>query len=120
MQNDRTFPHQRFDAYQNALILVRDAKVIADAVPRGYRSFADQLLRSSGGVALLIAEGVSRGSNAQKRQRLIEARGEACESAAAVEVLVTLGLAAKEPARTYMRLADRVVGMINGLLRYFA
>jgi len=37
-------------------------------VARGYRSFADQLLRAAGATVILIAEGANRVSSGSKRQ----------------------------------------------------
>ncbi len=86
------FPHQRLDVYRVALQLAQQSKGLADRIPRGYRSFADQLIRAAGSTVLLIGEGANRFSKGQKRQRYAEARGECGEVAAALELLVALGL----------------------------
>ncbi len=52
-----TFPHQRLDAYVVALQLACQAKALADRVPRGHRTLADQLMRAAGSTVLNIAEG---------------------------------------------------------------
>jgi hypothetical protein len=43
-----SFPHNRLDVFRVALDMAVQAKRVADRVPRGHRSLADQLLRSSG------------------------------------------------------------------------
>jgi len=114
--NDR-FPHHRLEVYGLAVRLAVSAKELAERVPRGYRSLADQLIRSGPGVALLIAEGANRATPGQKRQRFVEARGECGEAAATVEVLVRLGLLSSEDASDFGRSADRIAAMLTGLIR---
>ena len=111
-----TFPHHRFDAYRVALEMATEAKAVADRVPRGYRSVADHLVRSAGSTVLLIAEGASRFGRAQKRQRYQEARGECGEAAAAVELLLALGLVPRQQAQGTLELAARVGAMLTRLV----
>lgn len=113
------FPHCRLDAYRVALELAGQAKRLADRVPRGYRSFADQLLRAAGSTVLLIGEGANRYSVGQKRQRYSEARGECGEVACALELLSTLGLVPAKEAATAHQLAARVAAMLTRLLQRF-
>jgi hypothetical protein len=68
------FVHHRLDAYRLARQLADRCKVIADRVPRGYRKWADQLLRAAGSTVGLIGEGANRFTAGQKRQKLT-ARG---------------------------------------------
>ena len=42
------FPHHKLDVFHAAKTLVLAARKASDKVPRGYRTFADQLLRSAG------------------------------------------------------------------------
>jgi four helix bundle protein len=111
------FPHHRLDAYHVALQMAQQGRQVADRVPRGYRSFADQLMRSSGAVVLLIGEGANRYSAAQKVQRFSEARAEAGETAAAAELLATLRLVPQAEAQSLCALAGRVAAMLTGLIR---
>jgi len=69
------FPHHRLDAYRVSVEMACTAKKLADRVPRGYRSFADQLLRAAGSTVLLIAEGANRYTAGQKRQRFSAGAG---------------------------------------------
>ncbi len=114
------FPHQRLDVYRVALQLAQQSKGLADRIPRGYRSFADQLIRAAGSTVLLIGEGANRFSKGQKRQRYSEARGECGEVAAALELLVALELVPRSDAQQALVLAGRVGAMLTRLLQRFA
>jgi four helix bundle protein len=111
------FPHHRLDVYRLALDMARLAKQLADRVPRGYRSFADHLLRAAGQTVLLIGEGANRYGAGQKRQRFTEARGECGETASAAELLSVLGLVPKDDAHQLMIIADRVGAMLTRLIK---
>ena len=115
--SSQRFPHHRLDVYALSLELAVSAKRIADGIPRGYRSLADQLIRSAPAVALLIAEGANRATAAQKRQRFVEARGECGEAAATVEVAARMGLVSTEDSPRFERDANRVAAMLTGLIR---
>jgi four helix bundle protein len=91
--NPFPFPHKQLDVYNVALHMAIKTKRLAAHVPRGYRSFADQLLRAAGATVLLIAEGANRFSAGSKRRRYSEARGECGEVAAAFEFPPNLPLA---------------------------
>jgi len=111
------FPHHRLEAYTVALELAQQSKLLADRVPRGYRSFSDQLLRAAGSTVLLIGEGANRYSAGQKRQRYSEARGEVGEVAAALELLIALGLVPAAQGSLALVLAGRVGAMLTRLIQ---
>jgi len=111
------FSHQRLDVHRVALEMARRSRELADRVPRGYRSFADQLLRAAGQTVLLIGEGANRYTAGQKRQRYTEARGECGEVASCVELLATLRLAPQAEADAIMHLAGRVAAMLTRLIQ---
>jgi four helix bundle protein len=111
------FSHQKLDVFRVAIEMAERCRRFADRVPRGYRSFADQLLRAAGQTVLLIGEGANRYTAGQKRQRYTEARGECGEVAAAVELLATLRLAPQHEAREIMHLAGRVAAMLTRLIQ---
>ncbi len=114
------FPHTRLDVFRVALQMAAKAKELAERVPRGYRTFADQLIRAAGSTVLLIGEGANRFSTGQKRQRYSEARGECGEVAAAAELLATLKLVPAKEAQEVLQLAGRVGAMLTRLLQRFA
>lgn len=111
------FAHHRLDAYNLALEMACSARQLADRVPRGYRSFADQLMRAAGQTVLLIGEGANRYTAGQKRQRYSEARGECGEAAAAAELLAVLKLVPAEQAAQVEYLAGRVAAMLTRLIQ---
>jgi four helix bundle protein len=113
--NDR-FPHHRLDVYELAVRLAVSAKELSERIPRGYRTLADQLIRSGPSVALLSAEGANRATPGQKRQRFVEARGECGEAAATVEVLVRMELLPREEASRFGQAADRIAAMLTCLI----
>jgi four helix bundle protein len=117
MHGTYSFTHYKLDAYRVAVQMARQAKQLADGVPRGYRSFADQLLRAAGSTVLLIGEGANRHTAGQKRQRFSEARGECGEAAVAAELLVTFGLAPQRDVEPLLAAADRVAAMLTGLIQ---
>jgi four helix bundle protein len=111
------FSHHRLDAYRVALQMAQRCREIADRIPRGYRPFADQLLRAAGHTVLLIGEGANRYTAGQKRQRYTEARGECGEVAAALELLATLRLVPEAEAKQVEHLAGRVAAMLTRLIQ---
>jgi four helix bundle protein len=111
------FSHQRLDVHRVALEVAGRSRDLADRVPRGYRSFADQLLRAAGQTVLLIGEGANRYTSGQKRQRYTEARGETGEVASCIELLATLRLVPQTEAEELIRLAGRVAAMLTRLIQ---
>ena len=94
------------------------AQDLSRSVPHGFRRLADQLLRASSAVPLLISEGVNRSSNAQRRQRFVEAQGEAAETAAAVEILEALEFVTTDASDDFQDRAARIAAMLTGLIRH--
>jgi four helix bundle protein len=82
------FPHTKLQVFHVAIELAVVTKRLADQIPRGHRSLADQILRASSSVVLNIGEGANRITSGTKRQRYAEARGECGEVAATVTRLV--------------------------------
>src|SRR3954469_16980711 len=106
-------PHHRLIAYgvaREMLVAVRDAR-IRDCKLR------DEALRAAKGMCLNIAEGAGRVTRADKARAFTIARGECVEAAAAVEIAGLLGDARAEDAERVVRLADRVVAIVTGLIR---
>jgi hypothetical protein len=59
-------------------------------------------------------------SRADKARAFAIARAEAVEAAAAVEIAALCGEVAVDPAREVARLADRLVALLTGLVRWRA
>jgi four helix bundle protein len=111
------FPHQRLDAWGVSLELAQACKDSADVVPRGYRSFADQLLRAGASAGANFVEGANRRTAGEKRNAFGKARGEAGEAAGHAEMLATLGLLPWDKAHRVMDLADRLCAVLTKLLQ---
>ncbi len=115
--NGTEFPHHRLDAYRVALELAVGVRAIADRIPRGHRSLADQMQRASMSTVLLIAEGANRRGAGEKRHRFSLARGECAECAAAVELAAALGVTPDAEAKQAQLLAGRVAAMLTRLIQ---
>ena len=110
------FPHTRLKVFHVALEMATQAKMIADRIPRGHRSLADQLHRAASSVVLNIGEGANRTTSGAKRQRYSEARGEAGEVAANAQLLAALDLVPSSDCDPLIHLAGRVAAMLTRLI----
>jgi four helix bundle protein len=109
-----TLDAEKLTVYQVAL----DLQVLAASlVPPQHRVLHDQLERVSLSVVLNIAEGAGRRSRKDKRRLYTIARGSACETAAAVDVLRHRRLAPEGACGAARSLALRVVQMLTKLDR---
>ena len=111
------FTHYKLDAYRVARELADLVMVIVTQVPRGHHKMVDQIVRAASGTEALIAEGANRYSSKQKRQRFVEARGEAGEVAAHLERLARYRFITEEQLMTGLGLADRLCAMLTGLIK---
>lgn len=105
------FAHERLAAYQVALQMATTAGEVAAAIPRGHRNIADHMLRAASNCVLLLAEGANRRGAGEKRQRFVEARGEAGEVAAAVDLATALSLLRSPQLGNLKHLAARVAAL---------
>lgn len=79
--------HERLDVYQLSIQFVVVARRIISKLPRGNADLADHLRRAARAVPLLSAEGVGKVSAAHKAKYFADARGEAFECAACLDVM---------------------------------
>ena len=114
------FAHHRLDAYCVARELGDLVLEMARRIPPGHYKMKDQVIRSATGVEALIAEGANRFSPKQKRQRFVEARGEAGEVAAHVERMWRCGFISQAQCIEALTLADRTCAMLTGLIKKFS
>ncbi len=112
-----SFPHHKMEVYTVGLEMLRAAKTLSDEVPRGYRSFAVQLLRSAGAGVAGTTEGLNRRTAGMKRDAFGRARAEVGEAAGHAECLVVMGLVDAEEAREFIQLASRVAAMLTRLVQ---
>ena len=73
------FAHHRLDAFHVAKAALVLGHQIANALPRGYASLADQLRRAVQGAYLQVGEGAAR-DGADRKQRMRISRAEAGEA----------------------------------------
>ena len=114
MQNTPCLPHHRLIVFGVACEMV---VAIVEAQIRDAK-LRDEALRAVKSVGCNIAEGAGRVTRADKVCAFTIARGECVEAAAAVEIAALLGAVSKDDARKVVLLADRVVAMLTGLIRW--
>ena len=112
----RGFLHQRLDAYQGAIELLRGVSALSHRIPRGLPDVRDQLLRAALAVPRNIAEAASRYRPADRRARFSVARGECAECDAALEALHILAPDFVREILVLRQLADRVGAMLTRLI----
>lgn len=110
MTDQIPLPHEKLLAYQLALELLKQVQgmSIVDARLR------DQILRAAESVCLNIAEGVGRVSDADKKRVYAIARGECCETAAAIDVARAAGDCDSAHGRAARDTAGRVYALLTG------
>jgi four helix bundle protein len=111
------FTHYKLKAYQVARDLADLVMHITPQIPRGHHKMVDQIVRAATGAEALIAEGANRFTPKQKRQRFVEARGEAGEVAAHLERLHRYKFITEEQLMTGLHLADRLCALLTGLIK---
>lgn len=114
------FTHYKLDAYRVSSELADLVMLLVKQVPRGHHKMVDQIVRAATAVEALIAEGANRYTPKQKRQRFVEARGEAGEVAAHLERLRRYQFISEPQLMVALGLADRVCAMLTGLIKRHA
>ena len=102
--------------YKCSIEFVALTTAVGEAVPRGYGELREQLRRAAM-VALNIAEGAGRASEADGARHFAIARGSAMECAAVIDVVRVLGAIDDERYRLALELLGRVVAMLTRLCR---
>ena len=108
------FGFQRLDVYRCAIQFLGHAVALANRVPRGNASLADQLRRAALSVPLNVAEGSGKEDRDAKRFYTI-ARGSALECAAVLDVLEVLGIVDSVEMVKARELLERVVTILTYL-----
>ena len=109
--------HERLDVYQVAIAFVALARRIISKLPRGNADLADHLGRSSRATPLLVAEGAGKVTPAHKRRFFTDARGEALECGACLDVMQVEGIVEPEDYREGKELLEREVSMLTRMCR---
>jgi four helix bundle protein len=111
------FGFQRLDVYRCAVTFLGKAAALAERVPRGHASLADQLRRAALSVPLNIAEGSGKPGTRDAQRFYAIARGSALECAAIVDALENLGFVAQDEVGEARGLLERVVSMLTKMTR---
>lgn len=110
------FDHEKLHVYQASLAFVAWLNSVLDDTPRSL-AVRDQLDRASTSVALNIAEGNGKFSEADRCRFFDIARGSALECAACLDVLSAKNLIAAETLAVGKVQLVSVVSMLVGLIK---
>ena len=113
----RPFPHEKLRACPVALSLIADVRSVADAIPKGHRQLADQMLRAATSVALNLGEGANRLHPKEQAQRYNIARGECGGLAVALDISRALGFADSRKVELVKSKAASVYSRLTVLLK---
>lgn len=111
------FADHKLETYRVATEMADLVEPLARRFGRGHRHLADQLRRAADATVGLVGEGANRYTAKQKRQRYIEARGEAGEVACHIERAYRYRLVTATEAEAVLGRADRVCAMLTGLIK---
>lgn len=107
--------HEKLDVYAVALKLASTSFDIADQLPKGYGSLADQLRRAATSVPANIAEACGRQHGKDRQRFMLIARGSATECAALIDLCRMKASLSDDPDAK--RHVVRVVQMLTRLCR---
>jgi four helix bundle protein len=108
------FGHEKLDVYRAAIEYVGWAYRYCEKL-KGHRNAKDQLLRASQSIALNIAEGNGKATNADRRRYFEIARGSALECAAIQDVLQVCEALSVDDKNQQKALLDRIAAMLTKL-----
>lgn len=107
--------------WQKAMSLAGDVHRFTETFPPTERyGLTQQLRRAAVSIPSNIAEGRGRGTVRDYRQFLMNARGSVLGVQTQVLLASQFGYAPAEAAETLVTKAERVVCLINGLIRYLS
>ena len=109
------FDHEKLDVYRASLEFVSYTGDRLKGLDGSYRHARDQLMRSSQSIPLNIAEGNGKRSFGDRRRFFEIARGSAMESAATLDVLLSLGACTEDQVAPGRVLLTRIVSMLSKL-----
>ena len=107
--------HEKLDVYNVSIEFMAIAINLADNIPRGYSSLADQLKRAAWSIPLNVAEGCGESGIKDKRRFYAIARGSAMECAAIIDVCQVLGIDDLNSFKQGKALLTRIVSMLTKL-----
>ena len=111
------FDHERLRVYRKARQFNRQARLLAEALPRGYSDSKDNLKRAAKSVPRNIAEGAGKWSIPDKIRYYHIARASATECAACLDELVDFGLVDEARLRSAKQILAEIVAMLIAMIR---
>lgn len=111
------FDHEKLELYRVAIAFVALSESIIDNLPRGKSSLSQQLYRAAASIPLNIAEGAGEFAPKEKARFYRIARRSATESAAILDVCLTLALVERDLFQQARKLLLRVVSMLVRLVK---
>ena len=112
----RDFDHRQLDAYRLGLEFVTHAEQLAESLPAGRASLADQLRRASMSICLNTAEGAGEFSPAEEARFYRLARRSATECAAALDICRAIRVGDKPDLELGDDMLRRIVSMLTKLI----
>ena len=112
------FGHEKLDVYQVSINYVSWAYNLARRLRGANRHARDQLLRASQSIALNIAEGNGKGTDADRRRYFEIARGSALECAAIQDCLAACDVLVNDENQEGKEMLMRIVSMLTKLGRH--
>ena len=110
--------HEKLDVYQVSIEFMAIAVDIANSIPKGYSSLADQLKRAAWSVPLNIAEGCGKNGINDKKRFYSISRGSAMECAAIIDVCKVLKMDEGDRFKQGKNLLTRIVAMLTKLIQH--
>jgi four helix bundle protein len=112
-------PHERLDAWKEAIQLVKVIFTLTTSLPVEQRyGLTSQAQRAAVSIPANIAEGSARGTAAEMRRFYMIARGSAAELDTLIILVEELGFAGKKETDAVREKINRVNLLLNGLIRF--
>ena len=107
---------QRLDVYQRSIQFLAFASELVEEMPRANAERADPLIRAAEVVPRNVAEGAGRWSKVDMSKHYKNARGEAMECAASLDVLKVRRLIEQPRHERGIELLEAVVAMLTKMI----
>ena len=113
----QSFDHEKLDVYRAAIEFVIVIESLNNQLPKGRAYLVDQLQRAGSSILLNIAEGAGEFSANEKIRFYRMARRSATESAAILDICISLNLVDEGVSSKSRGLLLRIVSMLTKMAR---
>jgi len=117
LKEARMLAHERLDVYKCSIELLASLLRIANSLPKGHASLADQMKRAGMSVPFNLAEGVGKATAPDQKRYFLIARGSAMECGAILDVCRVMNLVDVPEFDAAKALVERVVSMLTRMGR---